>query len=548
MLPDTLDSAPVAPPTVAHLRPAEVVFSPGAPGGTLTVAPEFADAFASVGLRTAAAFLDLPGEVVSGHADRHVARVIIPGCGRAFYLKRQHVVGWREQWRSWRAGFGWVSRCEREAAVLQRLQAAGLPAPRWAAFGFLDGRAFLLVEEADAVDLRALLAGGLPVPERRQLAANIGRAVAAVHAAGITTPDLTAKHVLVNPESLAVTFLDWPSSELRPVTDADRADALGALHASLAGGVASRADRARVLLAFTSPIEGEVAIASSQSRVGGGHRRDPEVSNSACVALTHSTCASPPTRRRSAADLPLKGGGQKHLRAELLRPILRAAERHSGRRSVRDQLQPAGAEPQRLVWLAGEAVCAVPEAAAVWPRPAVCPPFYTDEALDGPVSVRFAGRDAVLVRGRSFAPLGRLRAWFRAAPWRSPGVTAGRVLFHLRRYGVPAPGLLAFGQRLTTAVGAEWFVLYDAPPGAPLRRWRRNACLTERRRLLAALGACLDKLHAAGCVLADVRTAFATDGERVSVADPLAVRIVRRVTDAARERDRRALAGFMGVE
>ncbi len=469
------------------LREPQVVFTPGAPGGTLSVHPAFALLFDRLGLCTAAAFLDLPGEVVSGHPDRHVVRVELPGAARAFYLKRQHVVGWRERLRNRLAGFGWVSRCAREAAVLQRLGAGHLPAPRWAAFGAHRGRAFLLVEEVPgAIELRFLLRdGALTAGARRRLATNIGAAVAAVHAAGFTTPDLTAKHVLVNPETLAVALIDWPSATLGPARPAARTDTLGALHASLGQELASRPDRVRVLRAYARP--------------------------------------TPP-----AGD------------------VLRAAARHAGRRSVCDQLR-SGADPQRLVWLAGEAVCAVPEVAAVWPRPVLGPPFYGFGPA-GASLVRFAGRDAVLVRGSSSAPLGRLRAWLRATPWRSPGATIGRVLFHLARYGVPAPRLLAFGQRLTSATGAEWFALHDPPPGVPLRRWRRTAPGTIRKALFEGLVPCLDALHAAGCVLTDVRAAFAVDGRRVVVADPRAVRIVRRVTDRARRRDVYRVARFLGVE
>ncbi|MBN9120405.1 MAG: hypothetical protein J0I06_14815, partial [Planctomycetes bacterium] len=215
----------------------------------------------------------------------------------------------------------------------------------------------------------------------------------------------------------------------------------------------------------------------------------------------------------------------------------------------RDQLQPLPpTDPYRLVWLAGEAVCAVPEAAAAWPRPAIAPPFYGFGPV-GPANVRFAGREAVLVRGRTSAPLGRLRAWLRATPWRSPGVTAGRVLFHLDRYGVPAPRLLAFGQRLTSATGAEWFALYEAPRGPLLRRWRRTAGAADQRKVFDAVAGCLRKLHDAGCVLTDPRAAFTVRaGGEVSIADPFAVRIVRRVTEAARERDRRAMAQLLGAE
>ena len=135
-----------------------IVYRPAASliGGRLEVNPAFATGFAALGIDSPAGFLDLPGEVVSGHPDRHVVRVELPGFPTAFYLKRQHSVTRRERWRNWRAGFGWVSRCEREAALLKQLAAAGLPCPQWVAVGDDGrGRAFLLVEEvAGSGDLR----------------------------------------------------------------------------------------------------------------------------------------------------------------------------------------------------------------------------------------------------------------------------------------------------------------------------------------------------------------------------------------------------------
>lgn len=479
--------------TSSPSREPQVVFAPHPDAsGSLAVPPAFAELFARAGLTCAAAFLELPGEVVSGHADRHVMRVLVPGAPRAFYLKRQHMVGPLEKFRNRLAGFGWVSRCEREAALLSQLEAASLPGPRWAACGTHNGRAFLLVEEVpDAIDLRRLLGGNtLSRAQKLALAARLGAAVAGVHAARFATPDLTAKHVLVNPRTLAVTFLDWQSAtRLEAVPGAARTDALGALHASLAPEFATPADRLRVLAAYRE----------------------------------HAPLSANPV-----AD------------------VLRAAARHAKRRSVRDQLQP-GAPGQRLVWLAGEAVCAIPEIAALWPRPADGAPFY-GFGPGGVLGVRIGETSAVLVRGRTTAPLGRLRAWLRAAPWRSEGVTIGRVLFHLQRYGVPAPRLLAFGHKLTAATRAEWFALYEAPTGVPLRKWRRTASSSARRALLAEAGACLDKLHAAGCVLVDVKNAFAVESGRVGVADPRAVRIVRRVSATRARRDHRAAARFLGAE
>jgi tRNA A-37 threonylcarbamoyl transferase component Bud32 len=453
------------------------------------VNPAFAARFAALGLDTAAAFLDLPGEVVGGHPDRHVARIELPG-GPAFYLKREHAVGWRERLRNRRAGFGWASRSAREAAVLRELEAGGLSGPRWAAAGEDGrGRAFLLVEEvAGAADLRHALGDtGLSPEARRALAARVGGAAAAFHAAGLTTPDLVAKHVLVNPAG-TVTVIDWPSARRAPaVAAADRVRALAALHASVADRLATTRERLRVLWA----------------------------------ALRHA--------RRTGAV-----GGRF---SDLARRVEREADGQRKRRSVRDQRQ-SGGPAQRLVWLAGEQVCVIPELAADWPRPAVAAPFYGCEP--GTLDVRLPdGRAAVLVRGRAVAPLGRLRARLRGRPWRSPGVTLGRVLFHLDRYGVPAPRLLAFGQRLTGPFGCDWFALHT-PPDVPVPPDPDEQTAELVRR-------CLGRLHDAGCrPVGDPHAAFGLGESGVSVRDAARVRIVRRLTPADRAADHRRLAAALG--
>ena len=51
------------------------------------------------------------------------------------YLKREAQVRWRTRLANFLAGSGWVSRCVREATVLEALERDGLPGPRWLATG-----------------------------------------------------------------------------------------------------------------------------------------------------------------------------------------------------------------------------------------------------------------------------------------------------------------------------------------------------------------------------------------------------------------------------
>lgn len=446
------------------------------------VNPRYRNRLAAHGLDDAAALLELPGEVVSGHPDRHVVRVDVPEIGTC-YLKRQHRVDLGERLRQWRAGFGGVSRCVREATVLRELHASGFAAPNWIAYGECGGRAFLLVEELNAcVELRRFLSdSALSLEERRHFVERFARTVAELHAAGFTTPELTAKHAFVNPDTFAITLIDWQNASRAASSEAS---GLGSLHASLAEETATPSERLRFLWAY---------------------RRTARIAERFSV---------------------------------LARRIDRDAARLASRRSIRDQRQPAvAAIDQRLVWLADEAVCAIPEVAATWPEPPIAAPFYVSDPRA--VEVRVAlpdGRAAVLVRGHCFAPFARLRDRLRGRCWRSPGATIGRVLFHLQRYGIPAPQLFAFGQRLTGVASAEWFALYEPPTGRPI---------TEAAPSVEAL---LAQLHDAGC-RPDLRAGlpFWCDRGRACVGDPRGIRIVRRVTARDRRADRRALFNLLSA-
>jgi tRNA A-37 threonylcarbamoyl transferase component Bud32 len=450
----------------------------------LEVNPAFAPLFASLGLETPSRFLDLPGDVVSGHPDRHVVRVELSGRSTAFYLKRQHHVTRGEKLHNWLQGFGWVSRCEREGSLLKQLSAAELPCPRWAAVGSdRTGRAFLLVEEVTgAADLRQALPDLDTTPEGRvRFFRKLGCWIAAYHQAGFTTPELAAKHVLVDPPA-HFTLLDWQSAKrVAIVPMADRLRSLAALHASTAEKLATPRERLRVLWHALRP------------------------------ARQAGLCSRPFT--------------------DLVRQVQAAASRISGRRSLQNQRQ-ANTSIQRLVWVAGEEVCAVPDVAAIWPERAISPPFYG--CAPGSELIRLAdGREALVTRGRSFAPLGRLWASLRGRSWRSPGVSLGRVLFHLERYGIPAPRLLAFGQRPGSAGRAEWFALHTPPPPA------LTPPLDERTAV--RLGRLLRALHEAGCRFRKVSLDFLGEcGEELSVRDVTALYLGRR--------DPRAeLAAWLGI-
>jgi tRNA A-37 threonylcarbamoyl transferase component Bud32 len=258
-------------PTVRGVRKSVEVldFAAAAPGATVVFHPRFASWLRKVGLDSAPAILGLRGEIVCGHADRHVVRVVLPG-GRTLYLKREHTVGRTVRFKNWRAGFGAVSRSEREAMTLQLLEAEGLPAPQWLAYGSGgDGRSFLLVDGlAGAKDLPARLSDGVLSPaDADRVATRAGAALAELHDAGFATPDLAAKHVYLAGPLDAPTLLDWQSAPVPgPVAWADRVAALTKLHASLPARLAPRRLRFAFLRSYLRSCAGPSPAASDAAR------------------------------------------------------------------------------------------------------------------------------------------------------------------------------------------------------------------------------------------------------------------------------------------
>jgi tRNA A-37 threonylcarbamoyl transferase component Bud32 len=458
----------------------------------------------SNGITTGDDAMALRGEIIGGHPDRHVARVELSD--RTLFVKRELVVGRRTRLKNWWIGAGAVSRSEREAKVLRKLEAAGLPCPQWLAYGEdSTGRAFLITEEFEgASELRSALN---QITDRTALAERIGKYLAELHEATFGTPELAAKHLFVNPETFELALLDWQSAVSGSApTNTERTKWFGNFHATLSNEFVTSRERLRLLWAYRRVVRA--------SRRG----------------------------REDAVPLPRF--------SQQVRAILYAAEFVAGRSSVRQQRQNGRNDlQQRLVWLDGEAAVAIPEIARGWPTPASAEPFYRDSADDAPdvasVWVTFAeGQRGIVHRFETSDSVGRAVAALRERPWRSPASRFARLLFLLASHGIPAPRLYAFGQRAKSAVTTESFVAFERIDDAlSWQHYFTDAERTnwERRRSLQSCGELMRMLHVAGCRWADspesLFQVIAGDPSKITIGSPLAVELKRKVSSGERNRD-----------
>src|SRR5262249_45689580 len=151
--------------------------------------PNYCALLARHGLVTAGDVLALEGLVCCGHPDRHVLRVAVGKRDEAVpaFLKREHRTRWRHRLANCWAGFGLASRSHREFTLLRELEKTDIGAPEPIAAGEEDGRAFLLLRELEGYqDLRQFLydLATAPVAKRRDIARQLGAALARIHAAG----------------------------------------------------------------------------------------------------------------------------------------------------------------------------------------------------------------------------------------------------------------------------------------------------------------------------------------------------------------------------
>lgn len=449
----------------------------GWPGAFVQVAAPYQYLLEQEGLSEPEHFLDLPGVIVCGHPNRHVARVVLSS-GLTAFLKREHSVPWRDRLVNAWDGFGLVSRSCREAQMLRDLRQAGIACPEVIAAGEDgQGRAFLLLREiSGARELRAYLCAQSDsgAKSSRRLAGSLGAALARLHQAGFDHRDLCAKHVLVGEDGETIYFLDWQRSSRHPTLDWKR--------------------RSRALAALAVTIAEE--LASPRDRL-------------ACLVSYLRCCAFGP------------GGGVPGLRQTILQ-VLHYRQRLRRCRHLREQCQTPAPAGQGLLWLDGEALCVTPEFHAAlngrvpaWLGCAAMPGAPRNHVRRTVVSVPGA-RQAVLVRRQSSRPLHALWTWLRWRPRIAPELRQAGLLFRLERYGIGVPRLLAVGQRHHGPWRTTSFLLTEPlPDTVPLRDWlatwtRRPSWTAEceqRWAVLRAAGQLLRRLRDAGCGLdLDART------------------------------------------
>jgi heptose I phosphotransferase len=451
----------------------------------LEVAPSWRRFLRELGLTDARQFLELRALIVSGHPDRHVARVRLgSGAGAVTaYLKREHHVPWKVRLASALAGFGLVSRSVREARVLQALSREDLGVPEWLAAGEDgEGRAFLLVREVeDAVDLRCYLRDELDAGRRRAVAGRLGALLARLHDAGFEHPDLYAKHVLVRPQTHSIHLLDWQRARRRRALGwRARGRGLAALHATLDPRLATGTERRYCLRAY---------FAAAQQ-----HPEEP---------ITPGRLV-PPAAPRRAARLRLVLSG---LRARLRRLL--------ARRHVREKRQLPG-PAQAWTCLADGALCVTPAMQERCPDgiPHWLPLEAQPAPAGGPVSRRWLdlpnGSRTLLVRRKSRSGWQGWWQTLRGQPVTSPEHQQASVLLRLERHGVAAARVLALGQRRHPTGAFESFLLTE-PPSATMALdvWLHSSHQgvgaaeerSVRREVLAQAGGLLGRLHGATCYL-----------------------------------------------
>jgi len=464
------------------------------------VNPAWRAFFLAQNLRQAEDFFRLPGVIICGHPDRNVSRVTLGSGPQAVsaFLKKEHRVRWRDRLANAWSGFGFSSKSCREMTMFRLLGKAGINCPEVMAAGEGAGRAFVLIRAvADAVDLRSAVQH-LSGKARRRLAAELGTALAKIHAAGFDQPDLYAKHILVQARAGASQFwfLDWQRSrQCGRIPWSVRCRDLAALDATLSDDLGGDSERLLCLRAYLHAA---------------GRR----------ILRTEGLFALVARRIRWYSDRLLRHRYVRELRHAPLRP-----------------------EEQSLVWLDGEAACVTPQFQADMGArlpgilTLVRSPVGPGATVDCRTVSLVAERSARLVRRREARPWRWLWDWLRRQRPASPELEQAATLFRLQRYGIPLPRLLAVGQSYQAPWRAESFLLTEVTLAqVDLADWladRQTSDPALRCQVLRQVGVVLQRLHEAGYYLDTIvnpRCVFALrlDGEDAAVVSLFSAEGLRR--------------------
>ncbi|MCA8966819.1 MAG: phosphotransferase [Planctomycetes bacterium] len=168
------------------------------------------------------------GEPVTDHCSSWVRR--LPHASGAFYVKTYDFPTWRSRLAAVgrRPLAAWTSRARREFSALQWLRNKGFAAPEpiavatWRRCGLL-ARAVLVTRELPGERCDVLLSRLPEAAPRRDLAAAIGRFVAALHASGWRDRNLDLRNLLAlhGEHGWQLAKLDSPRFRLRAAGRAD---------------------------------------------------------------------------------------------------------------------------------------------------------------------------------------------------------------------------------------------------------------------------------------------------------------------------------------
>lgn len=147
---------------------------------------------------------EMEGDVVRAVAGRQTLRVELSE--GAYYLKRHRGVGWSEIWKNWLVGKRPITGARNEFEACRHLEAAGIDAPRVAAFAEEDApvarrSSFIFCDALENYeDLKVKTLRWLDVPpdplERRRLVMRVAAFARRFHDAGLVHRDFYLCHLL----------------------------------------------------------------------------------------------------------------------------------------------------------------------------------------------------------------------------------------------------------------------------------------------------------------------------------------------------------------